>query len=51
MNRQLTLKADDLNDEAGRRAVLEEERRQEREETLRWISVSALTKFRHAWRQ
>ena len=51
MNRQLTFKADDLNDQFTRRTALENERRQEREETLKWISVSALEKFRHAWQQ
>ena len=51
MRNQLTSKTDNLNDKIHVQTGLEKERQQEREETLRWISVSALSKFRHAWRQ
>jgi hypothetical protein len=51
MNRQHPLKADDLTAQFVKRTAVENERQQEREATLRWISDSALEKFRHAWRQ
>lgn len=51
MDRQLTSKADNLTEQNLNRNALENERRQEREETLKWITDSALDKFRHAWRQ
>ena len=51
MRNQLTSKADNLNDKIHVQTALEKERQHEREETLKWISVSALSSFRHAWRQ
>ena len=51
MDRQLTSKADNLTEQNLNRNALQNERRQEREETLKWITDSALDKFRHAWRQ
>jgi hypothetical protein len=51
MRSQLTSKTDNLNDKIHVQTALEKERQQDREETLKWISVSALSKFRHAWSQ
>ena len=51
MRNHLTSKIDNLNEQIHVHTELEKERQQERVETLRWISVSALSKFRHAWRQ
>ncbi len=51
MNTQHTLKANNLNEQFVKRTAVENERKHEREETLKWISDSALDKFRHAWRQ
>ena len=50
MRNQLTSKTENLNDKIHVQTAFEKERRQEREETLRWISVSALSTLRHAWR-
>jgi len=42
-----TVKTDNLNDKNV--AALENERKQLREETLKWISVAALSRLRLAW--
>jgi len=50
MKSQYAMKADDLNGKYLNMAALENERKLQREETLEWISVSALSKLRHVWR-
>jgi hypothetical protein len=50
MNSQSAIKADDLNGKHLNMTALENERKMQREETLRWISVSALSKLRVLWR-
>ncbi len=42
-----TVKTDDVNDKSV--AALEHERQQLREETLKWISVAALSRLRLVW--
>ncbi len=44
-------KADDLNSKDASMTALETDRQQVREETLRWISVSAISTLRLAWRR
>lgn len=51
MEKQFTAKPDKTNGEFSRMVVAENERKQQREETLKWISLSALAKFRQAWHQ
>jgi len=51
MKGQSNIKADDLNRKFVRKSALANERQEQRERTLRWISVSALSKLRLAWRK
>ena len=50
MKNQSTSKSDKPETHFSKMTILENERKQQKEETLRWISDSALSKFRHAWR-
>ncbi len=50
MQGQSNIKADDLNSKYLSTNALQNERQQQREETLKWISVFALSKLRLAWR-
>ena len=50
MKGQSNIKADDLNRKYLSMTALLNERQQQREKTLQWISVSALSKLRLAWR-
>ena len=50
MKGQSNIKADDLNGKYLGVNVLLNERQQQRERTLKWISDSALSKLRLAWR-
>ena len=49
MTKQSIIIADDLKDKCLNLTTLENERKQLREETLQWISLSALSKLRVAW--
>jgi hypothetical protein len=49
MTKQSIIKADDLQDRCLNLTALENDRKQLREETLEWISISALSKLRVAW--
>lgn len=51
MKRKSNTKADDLNGEYLSVTALENERRQQRAETLKWTSVYAVSKLRLAWRR
>ncbi len=50
MKSQSAIKAEDLNGKYLNMTALENEVKLQREETLRWISVSALSKLRVVWR-
>jgi hypothetical protein len=50
MKSQSAVKADDLNGKYLNMTALEIERKHQREETLKWISASALSRLRHVWR-
>jgi hypothetical protein len=49
MAKQSIIKADDLQDKRLNLTALENDRKQLREETLEWLSISALSKLRVAW--
>ena len=49
MTKQSIIKADDLQDRSLNLTALENDRKRLREETLDWISISALSKLRVAW--
>lgn len=49
MTKQSIIKADDLLDRCLNLTALENDRKRLREETLEWISISALSKLRVAW--
>ena len=49
MKSQFAIKSGDLNANQAITTALEHERKQQREETLEWISVSALSKLRLVW--
>lgn len=51
MKRKSNTKADDQNVKYSSMTALENERQQQRQETLEWISVFALSKLRLAWRR
>ena len=51
MKGQTNIKADDLNSKHLSMTALPNERQVQREKTLQWISVSALSKLRLAWRR
>ena len=51
MKGQSNTKADDLNSKYRTVTAQQSERLQRREETLKWIAVSALSKLRLAWRR
>ena len=49
MNNQPIITTDDLTSNYLDMAAMENERKQLREETLEWISLSALSRLRVAW--
>ena len=49
MKRKSVIKADDLSGKHSNRAEPENERKQQREETLEWISLTALSRLRLVW--
>ena len=49
MNNESNLQNLVLDSRRMKMTALENERKQQREETLKWISTSALSKFRSAW--
>ena len=49
MKSHSVIKSHDLSANQAITAALENERKQQREETLEWISVSALSKLRLVW--
>lgn len=51
MKRKSYTKADDRNGKYSSMTALENERQQQRKETLEWVSVHALSKLRLAWRR
>ena len=49
MNSESNLQNHGLDSRYLKMTALENERKQQREETLKWISTSALSKLRSAW--